>query len=81
MPLVKIPVRGSAGSRASLRIRMPVSSLYITSPSAACRMNSSYTGRRPSAAFSATPHCVAVGSGMPRFPSSRSNLLNGTPLP
>ncbi len=43
--LVKIPVRGSAGSRANLRIRMLVSSLCITSPNTACRMNSSYAGR------------------------------------
>ena len=64
-------VRASAGSRANLRIRMLVSSLCITSPSAACRMYSSYTGRRPIAAFSTNPHCVAAGSGIPRFPGDR----------
>jgi hypothetical protein len=35
---VKTPVRGSAGSRASFRIRMPVSSLCITSARAAWRI-------------------------------------------
>jgi hypothetical protein len=39
-----------------------------------------YYGIRVTAS-SATSHCVATGSGIPRFPSSRSRRWNGTPLP
>jgi hypothetical protein len=48
IPLVKVPVRSGrpsgAGSRASFRMRMSVSSLCATSPCAACRISSQ---RRP----------------------------------
>ena len=65
MPLVKVPVRLSPGSRVSRRIRMPVSSLCITLPCAACRINSSSTGRISFAAAAISSHCVAAGSGIP----------------
>ena len=45
MPLVKVPVRLSPGSRINRRIRMLVSSLCITRPCAACRINSSSASR------------------------------------
>src|SRR6266852_6323531 len=44
---------------------MLVSSLCITSPCAACRINSSRAGLCNSAASSTTSHCVAAGNGIP----------------
>ena len=43
--LVNVPVRLSPGSRARRRIRIPVSSLCITLPCAARRINSASTGQ------------------------------------
>ena len=65
MPLVNIPVRLSPGSRVKRRIRMPVSSLCITLPCAACRINSSSAGLISSAAAAMSSHCVAAGNGIP----------------
>ena len=81
MPLVKVPVRLSPGSRVRRRIRMLVSSLCITLPCAACRINSSSTGQSSFAAAAIRSHCVVAGSGIPRCSCSLSNRLNGTPVP
>ena len=44
MPLAKMPVRLSSGSRSVLSTFIPVSSLCSTSPCAACRISSSRAG-------------------------------------
>src|SRR5947209_3675007 len=64
MPLVKMPVRLSLGSRVRRRIRMPVSSLCMTPPCAASQMSACSTGQNTFAAAAISSHCVAAGSGM-----------------
>jgi len=60
---------------------MPVSSLCITPPCAACRINSSSKGLSHFAAASINSHWVAAGNGIPSCVSSRSIRLKGTPVP
>ena len=60
---------------------MPVSSLCITLPCAACRISSSSTRLISFAAASINSHCVVAGSGIPSCPSSRSIRLKGIPVP
>src|SRR5712691_10476366 len=81
IPDVNTPVRSSPVSRFSCSILAVVSSLYSTSPCAACRINSSCAGAIDSAASSTISHCVEAGNGIPRFSCSPSSRWNGTPLP
>jgi hypothetical protein len=60
---------------------MLVSSLWITPPCAACRMNSSSMRLICFAAASINSHWVVAGSGIPSCPSSRSIRLKGIPVP
>ena len=62
-------------------MRMLVSSLCITLPCAACRINSSSASRSGFAAAAISSHCVAAGKGIPSCPCSLSSRLNGTPVP
>ena len=56
---------------------MEVSSLCTTSPCAAWRISSSSAGWSGTAVSATISHCVAAGSGMPRFSSRPSQPIPG----